>query len=64
MPEKRGLLSDIINISEHAYDKTPRILRGGSFNNPASVVRSAYRYWVPPAYPYFFDGFRPSRTYY
>ena len=62
MPEKRGLFSDIINISEYAIDKTPRILRGGSFNNPAAVVRSAYRYWVPPAYPYFFDGFRPART--
>ena len=40
-----------------------RVLRGGSFNNPSSVVRSAYRFYNGPDYPNNYIGFRPARTY-
>jgi formylglycine-generating enzyme required for sulfatase activity len=39
------------------------ILRGGSFNDPASLVRSAYRSLNGPANRYYGNGFRPARTY-
>jgi formylglycine-generating enzyme required for sulfatase activity len=40
-----------------------RVLRGGSFNYPASVVRSANRYWLVPTSRNLYVGFRPARTF-
>ena len=40
-----------------------RVLRGGSFDNQASVVRSAYRYNDVPTNRPFNNGFRPARTF-
>jgi formylglycine-generating enzyme required for sulfatase activity len=40
-----------------------RVLRGGSFSNPAGNVRSAYRYWLAPANRHPNVGFRPARTF-
>ena len=63
MPEGRGLLTDISNISESVNEKTPRILRGGTFDDLPAIVRSAFRGGNAPAYRYTDLGFRPSRTY-
>jgi serine/threonine protein kinase/formylglycine-generating enzyme required for sulfatase activity len=43
-------------------NSTNRVLRGGSFECPASVVRSAYRSRDVPTYCSFDIGFRPART--
>jgi formylglycine-generating enzyme required for sulfatase activity len=40
-----------------------RVLRGGSFNAHSSLVRSAYRNYLQPGYPYYLSGFRAARTY-
>jgi formylglycine-generating enzyme required for sulfatase activity len=40
-----------------------RLLRGGSFHSPASLVRSAYRFSIVPAFRYNYIGFRPARTF-
>jgi formylglycine-generating enzyme required for sulfatase activity len=40
-----------------------RALRGGSFGYQALFVRTAFRYWYPPAYHLNFIGFRPARTF-
>jgi formylglycine-generating enzyme required for sulfatase activity len=40
-----------------------RPLRGGSFIYPASLVRSAYRYWNVPSSRVPVIGFRPARTF-
>jgi formylglycine-generating enzyme required for sulfatase activity len=40
-----------------------RLLRGGSFGNHSSDVRSAYRNLIQPTYRKIYFGFRPSRTY-
>ncbi len=40
-----------------------RVLRGLSIINSAFNVRSAYRSWNPPGHRYFYQGFRPCRTY-
>ena len=52
-----------ITISEFINDKSPRLLRGGTFVNRPAFVRSAYRDWIAPAYRVTNFGFRPSRTY-
>src|SRR5262249_30765327 len=39
-----------------------RMLLGGSFANPASVVRSASRHTNVPLYQFITIGFRPART--
>ena len=62
-PVKKGIYSDIINISESVVEKIPRLLRGGSFSYLPAVVRSAYRIWHAPANRNADVGFRPSRTY-
>jgi formylglycine-generating enzyme required for sulfatase activity len=59
---KRGLSIDILNIGAYVYDKNPRLLRGGSFDNQPPFVRSAGRYGYAPAYRDGTFGFRPSRT--
>jgi len=63
MPERKGAFSDIIRISEYVNDKNPRLLRGGAFNVPPAIVRSANRFWNAPAFRSSVYGFRPSRTY-
>jgi formylglycine-generating enzyme required for sulfatase activity len=40
-----------------------RVLRGGSFTNPALILRSAFHTWVAPASRYYYAGFRPARTF-
>jgi formylglycine-generating enzyme required for sulfatase activity len=62
--ERKGLFSDIINMSEYVNEKDPRPLRGGSSNAPHSLVRSANRIYYAPAYRYTEFGLRPARTYY
>jgi formylglycine-generating enzyme required for sulfatase activity len=42
--------------------KTSRVLRGGSFFNQASDVRSANRTWYEPQFRDPYVGFRPART--
>jgi formylglycine-generating enzyme required for sulfatase activity len=44
-------------------DKIRRVLRGGSFDNQASPVRSALRLIVVPTAQYSSVGFRPARTF-
>ena len=40
-----------------------RVLRGGSFENSTSFVRSADRYNLLPVIRFNTNGFRPARTY-
>ena len=49
--------------SEEVLDVDDRVLRGGSFNNRSSVVRSAYRRSYRPAVHNYSYGFRAARTY-
>jgi serine/threonine protein kinase/formylglycine-generating enzyme required for sulfatase activity len=39
------------------------VLRGGSFNSPAVILRSAGRYWRAPANRHITAGLRPARTF-
>jgi formylglycine-generating enzyme required for sulfatase activity len=61
-PSKQGKevedKEDIFGI----YNQDSRVLRGGSFNNGASGVRSSYRVYDVPAFHVFSFGFRPART--
>jgi formylglycine-generating enzyme required for sulfatase activity len=50
---------DILDIDRVSV----RVLRGGSFNEPASNVRSAYRFAFAPTDRFSFVGFRPARTF-
>ncbi len=61
--KKRELYNDYITISASIIDKTPRSLRGGSFDARPAYVRSALRGWNTPANRALDYGFRPSRTY-
>ena len=49
--------------SEGVKDRDSRVLRGGSFGNQASSVRSASRYRFVPAVRGPDVGFRPARTF-
>jgi formylglycine-generating enzyme required for sulfatase activity len=62
-PRHNRLYYDHIKILESIDDKTPRLLRGGTFNNPAANVRSADRNWYAPSVRSTDFGFRPARTY-
>jgi formylglycine-generating enzyme required for sulfatase activity len=44
-------------------DTVRRVLRGGSFYDQPSLVRSAYRNFDLPAFRTTTTGFRPARTY-
>lgn len=44
-------------------DGQDRVLRGGSFSNRTSLVRSASRNFLQPVYRFNTSGFRPARTY-
>jgi serine/threonine protein kinase/formylglycine-generating enzyme required for sulfatase activity len=52
-------IEDTLNI----IPTTSRVLRGGSFLNPASLVRCAYRTWTVPPTRLYRVGFRPARTF-
>jgi formylglycine-generating enzyme required for sulfatase activity len=56
MPERSGLFSDIINISESINERPPRLLRGG---RDPSGVRSAFRSGDAPVGPFLLR-FRPQ----
>ena len=63
MPERQGLLSDTINVSEVLDERSPRLMRGGAFFLTPAAVRSAVRLGSAPSYFYHYSGFRPARTY-
>jgi eukaryotic-like serine/threonine-protein kinase len=48
---------------DDVIDDAPRLLRGGSFSNPPTFARSAFRNGDAPATGYTNFGFRPARTY-
>jgi formylglycine-generating enzyme required for sulfatase activity len=48
---------------DEILDDAPRLLRGGSFSNPPTFARSAFRNGDAPATAYTNFGFRPARTY-
>ena len=58
----KGVLKDDINIRLSIIDKHPRLLRGGSFNDPPAVVRSADRDRLAPSIRVTNHGFRLART--
>jgi formylglycine-generating enzyme required for sulfatase activity len=60
--EKGGIIEDKEEIYSINIENI-RVLRGGSFTNPASDVRSAFRSYYGPAGRNVNNGFRPARTY-
>ena len=78
LPNDLGLFDMLGNVLEWCQDryerygpgdkgsitkKPHRLLRGGSFNDPPSSVRSAGRLWDLPSDRVTNGGFRPARTY-
>jgi formylglycine-generating enzyme required for sulfatase activity len=57
-----GPHNDVVAKSEVVTDKVPRVVRGGSFNDPPAGVRSASRVSSTPSYGDITNGFRPART--
>jgi formylglycine-generating enzyme required for sulfatase activity len=49
--------------TDDIIDDSPRLVRGGGFNDRPAYVRSAFRRWLAPALRYANYGFRPARTY-
>ena len=62
MPEKRGVFSDILSISESIRVAKARVLRGGTFAAHTAAVRSASRGVNGPSMRGTGFGFRPART--
>src|SRR5262249_18441943 len=61
-PKDGGAVED--KEDDLSINKTvSRVLGGGSFSDRASLVRSALRTGLVPAYRYGFVGFRPARTF-
>jgi formylglycine-generating enzyme required for sulfatase activity len=60
--EKKGLYSDIINSPEYVSEKSPRLLRGGSYYDLPAILRSAYWDWSAPSNRIPNVGFRLVRT--
>ena len=58
-----GRMYDDIDRYEYLKDVYLRFLRGGSFTNPPTNVRSADRYGYQPLNRDIYYGFRPARTY-
>jgi formylglycine-generating enzyme required for sulfatase activity len=63
IPRNRLVFSDIILNEDQIIDKIPRGMRGGTYSYEATIVRSANRFGLSPAYRNTNVGFRPSRTY-
>ena len=61
-PRQKGVVNDIISISESIGEKSPRHLRGVAYVYLPSYVRSAYRYRNAPSYRDPDNGFRLART--
>ena len=55
--------TDDIHIQESIDTRSPRLLRGGGFNDHPANVRSANRVGSAPSHRVANFGFRPSRTY-
>jgi len=61
--ERPDQSNDDRNVNEYIHIKIPRVIRGGTFSNPAALVRSALRGGSAPSNRSVYGGFRPSRTY-
>ncbi len=61
-PRANEVYLDCISKSELLNDKVPRLLRSGSFCDPPSLARSAFRFWMPPSQRLPYLGFRVART--
>ncbi len=61
-PGKDGNPSEDIEDKREITDKLNRVLRGGSFNHPAWLVRCALRLSYAPSLRFVNVGFRPART--
>ncbi len=61
VPAEGAALEDREDVA-HVADTDPRLLRGGSFYNPAAYVRAADRYWYVPKHHFKNVGFRVART--
>lgn len=57
-----GLPSEDQEDSVEIRPNEPRMFRGGSYKDDASLVRSAYRNTIAPSESYPYLGFRPART--
>ena len=62
-PGRNAMNKDNINIYEFITEKSPRLRRGGTFNDPPAFVRSAIRNRYAPSNRNSNYGFRPSGTY-
>jgi formylglycine-generating enzyme required for sulfatase activity/tRNA A-37 threonylcarbamoyl transferase component Bud32 len=62
-PAKDGQATEDVLADAKFSDDVVRVLRGGSFDNAAVYLRSAYRTWDRPTNRYPNFGFRPARTY-
>jgi formylglycine-generating enzyme required for sulfatase activity len=60
---KGGMIRDDKEDKDDIKNTDSRVLRGGSFTNPAVLVRSAHRGGDVPAVRYYYVGFRPARTF-
>jgi formylglycine-generating enzyme required for sulfatase activity len=62
-PLRNGINYNIVITHETIVERHIRIIRGGSFLNRPSHMRSALRNWFTPNDRSFSHGFRPARTY-
>jgi formylglycine-generating enzyme required for sulfatase activity len=62
-PGRHAIHSDHISIWESISEKNPRLLRGGTFNDPPAFVRAAFRRRSAPSDRTTNFGFRLARTY-
>jgi formylglycine-generating enzyme required for sulfatase activity/class 3 adenylate cyclase len=61
-PGPSGTASEDKEDKRDVTEKRARMLRGGSFNDLASICRCANRNWFIPTYRDYNVGFRPART--
>jgi serine/threonine protein kinase/formylglycine-generating enzyme required for sulfatase activity/tetratricopeptide (TPR) repeat protein len=62
-PRQNGRYIDCVRTHVLVHAKSPRLLRGGAFDDLPASIRSANRDWVAPSNRSSIFGFRPSRTY-
>ena len=62
-PEPGGKVSEDTEDTRDITDKLSRVLRGGSFLDQPSNVRSANRFWIAPTLRLVDVGFRPAKTF-